>query len=81
MTTIEREKLRWAWETLGQNQSPDRWGMSAGEVGRIMGISRNTAKNWLDKLIETKDVSSTEVLGRNGQKMILYMALGYEVES
>lgn len=80
MTTLEHGKLRWAWETLGQNQSVDRWGMTAGEVGKIMGISRNTARTWLEKLITTKDVAGTDVLGKNGQPMRLYMALGYNPE-
>lgn len=72
MTERKRRDYDWTWTTLRDLVYSDGGFHTAGEVGRVMGISRNTAKKYLDELIKTGTVVSKDVTGANWQTWKVY---------
>lgn len=75
MTEKKRNLYDWVWRTMREHQfSGDVW-HTAGQVGKMLGISRNTAKKYLDELITTGTVVRKEVTGSNWQTWSIYQAI------
>lgn len=50
--------------------------VSAAAVGESVGMARNTAKKYLDRMIEEGAVEKISVRGRNKQEAFLYAVMG-----
>lgn len=71
----QQARYDWTWRTMREMQyAGDDWN-TAGEVAKAMGISRNTAKKYLEELITTGTVVPKEITGSNFQTWTLYMAI------
>lgn len=75
MTERKRNTFDWVWRTMrGLQEAGSGWN-TAGEVAKAMGISRNTAKKYLDELIGTEAVQDQKIPGKNRQEMTVYYAV------
>lgn len=75
MTEMKRAKYDAVWRMLWALNMESGRPRSAGEVGRALGISRNTAKKYLEELIETKTVIAHKFEGANGQWGMWYAVI------
>lgn len=75
MSERKRRNFDWAWSTLRDLYYQDGGFHTAGELAKAMGISRNTAKKYLDELITTGTVVRKEVTGANWQTWQIYQAV------
>lgn len=72
MTVKEKSVLEvWWYRLRSLNNDTGRW-VTAGELARECGYSRNTAKHWLDKLIKSKAAESAKKIHFNKSKMTVY---------
>lgn len=75
MSEIKRAQYDAVWRMLWNLNSESGNPRSAGQVGRALGISRNTAKKYLDELIETKTVIAHKFVWINGQQATFYAVI------
>lgn len=76
MSTKERALLDfWFRATWSCNQR-DNNHVSAARVGESVGHSRNTAKKYLERMIEEGAVEKISTIGKNKQEAFLYAVKG-----
>lgn len=75
MTQKQIININWTWAELNQLCKYIGGAVTAGELAKAMGISRNTAKKYLQQLITNGGAASQEVDGLNKQKWTIYYAI------
>jgi response regulator of citrate/malate metabolism len=75
MTQRKVKQHDWTWTTLAQINASFNQSVTAGQVGQVMGICRNTAKKYLEELIKTGTCVRYETIGNNRMTMYTYRAV------
>lgn len=76
MSTKKRHALNHWWHMLHEVEEETQRDATAGQVARHAGVSRNTAKLWLDRLCDENAAFSIKYIGRNGFSEIRYHRIG-----
>lgn len=75
MTEITKAKYHAIWVMLHNLNQESGRGRTAGEIGKAVGMHRNTAKKYLDELIGTNTVRAEKTFGINNQTWTYYWAI------
>jgi len=78
LSQTQRVKLDWAWHTLRDANVTRDEPITAGELGRTMGISRNTAKRYLDIMVVFLSVRVEIYEAKNHHPQSMYWAISPE---
>ena len=76
MSTKERAILDFWFRAVWSCNQKENNHVSAAKVGESVGQSRNTAKKYLERMIEEEAVEKISVRGKNKQEAILYAVKG-----
>ena len=76
MSTKERAILDFWFRAVWSCNQRDNNHVSAARVGDSVGMARNTAKKYLERMIEEGAVEKISVRGKNRQEAFLYAVVG-----
>lgn len=75
MTEKVRMTFDWTWHVLQKENERAGTFVTAGQVAKAMGISRNTAKKYLDAMYDAKAIRKYATEGKNKQVHVGYFAI------
>lgn len=75
MTVKQRSVLNYYWHQLNDIVREYDRGVSAGELAKVMGVSRSTAQKYLKELIKNKAAWTHKEPHWNGAKVTRYQPL------
>lgn len=76
MTVKERNMLDFYWKQLYDTVREYQRGVTIGELAKEVGVSRSTAKKYIDTLIKNKAVYAEKFMHWNKQKCTRYSPAG-----